>query len=298
MFSRLYTQPYLLLTLAVTFWSINFVVGRAVNEDVPPIGLAFWRWAGALLILTPFVWRHLRADGPAMLNGWKSILLCAITGVTLFNTLVYIGLHDTVAINAALLQSAMPALIVLLSFAALGESFRPVQVVGLVVSTVGVLAVITRGDPTVLADLGLNRGDLLVLIAVVAYAVYSVAVRRRPAMHPLSFVWITFLVGLLFLAPFYAAEHLSGDVVYLTDPITLGAIGYVMVFPSILSYLFFNRGVELVGPGRAGLFIHLLPVFTSLLAVGLLGESFRWYHAAGLLLIVAGITLANRRPAP
>ncbi len=298
MLSRLYANPYLLLTLAVAFWAINFIVGRAVNQDVPPVGLAFWRWAGALLILTPFALRHLRRDLPALRAGWRNVLLCSVTGITVFNTLVYMGLHHTVAINGALLQSAMPALIVLLSFLALGESFRPIQIFGLVVSTVGVLTVVTRGDPAVLADLGLNRGDLLVLVAVISYAIYSVAVKRRPPVHPLSFVWITFLVGLVALAPFYAAEHLSGDVMRLTDPVTLGAVGYVMVFPSILSYLFFNRGVELVGPGRAGLFIHLLPVFAGLLAVGLLGEAFRWYHAAGLGLIVAGISLANRRPAP
>ncbi|CCQ72044.1 DMT family transporter [Magnetospira sp. QH-2] len=295
MLKSIYGQPYLVLTLAVSFWSINFIVGRAVHLDVPPVGLAWWRWAGALILLTPFAWRHLRGDWPALRAGWRVTLLCALTGIAVFNTLVYMGLHHTQAINAALLQSAMPSLIVLLAFVSAGDLFRPVQLMGLLLSTVGVLTVVTKGDPGVLINLSLNKGDLMVLVAVICYAVYSVAVRKRPAVHPLSFLWVIFALGLGMLTPFYVQEHLSGLVMRFDKTVTLGAVAYVAVFPSILSYLFFNRGVELVGPGRAGLFIHLLPVFASLLAVAILGETFRWYHGAGLALILGGIGLANRK---
>ncbi|GAB6052227.1 DMT family transporter [Magnetospira thiophila] len=290
-----YARPYLLLTLAVSFWSINFVVGRAIHAEIPPVGLAWWRWAGALLLVTPLAWRHLSEDWPALRQGWKVTTLCALTGITLFNTLIYAALHHTVAINAALLQSAMPTLIVVLAFVSRGDSFRPVQLLGLFVSTFGVLTVITRGDVASLLNLSFNRGDLLVVGAVISYAVYSVAVKQRPAVHPMSFLWAIFAVGLVILTPVYVWEHLSGQVMPLDQPLAWATVGYVALFPSLLSYLFFNRGVELVGPGRAGLFIHFLPVFTSLLAVAVLGEAFLWYHGVGLALILGGIALANRK---
>lgn len=286
--------PYLLLTLTVLFWSGNFILGRAVHAEVPPIGLAFWRWFGGFLVVIGFAWPHLRRDWPAFLRRWKMTLLLSALGIATFNTMVYIGLQTTTAINGLLMQSVMPVLIVVIGFAVFRERVTARQAAGVAVSLAGAVAIIARGDPAVLAALALNRGDLWIFAAVVCYAAYSALLRRRPATHPLSFLAVTFLAGAAMLAPFYLWESLAGQPMR-PDRVTFLAVGYVALFPSVLAYLCFNRGVELVGANRAGVFIHLMPVFGSLMAIGLLGEAFRPYHGAGLALVLAGIWLATRR---
>lgn len=301
-FNWLANQPYVLLTLTMLFWSGNFILGRAVNADVPPVGLAFWRWTGGSLIIIGFAWPHLRRDWPAIRRAWKLITLLAILGITVFNTLVYTGLHATTAINALLLQSTMPVVIVLMSFLLFRERVTPAQIGGIVLSLAGVLTIIAKGSLDLLLSLSLNWGDLLIFIAVVGYAAYSALLRKRPAMHPLSFLAVTFIVGDLILAPVYVWENLAGNVMQF-NRITLLAVAYVSVFPSILAYLCFNRGVELAGANRAGLFFHLMPLFGSIMAILFLGERFRAFHGFGILLILGGILLATRplplrRPQP
>lgn len=292
---RLYDLPYLLLTLTALFWSGNFVLGRAVHETVPPVGLAFWRWLGAFLLLLPLAWSPLQRDWPTLRQHWRAVLLLAVLGVAAFNTLVYIGLQHTVALNALLLQSTMPVLIVLMSFLLFRETVSRRQTLGIVVSLSGVFAIVSRGDPSRLAELAFNRGDLLIFTAVICYAAYSVLLRLRPKVHPLSFLAVTFALGALLLLPLYGWESLH---LHRPMPLTvtaLAAIGYVALFPSVLAYFCFNRGVELVGANRAGLFIHLMPVFGSLMAIVFLGERFQLFHGLGILLILTGIVLATRR---
>jgi drug/metabolite transporter (DMT)-like permease len=228
------------------------------------------------------------------LQHWAVILILSILGIACFNTLVYSGLQYTGAINAFLIQSLMPVIIVLMSFLLFGERVKPLQGIGILVSLSGAVLIITRGELAVLRSLSFNHGDLLVIAAVVCYAGYSVLLGKRPRVHPLAFIAVTFWVGTLFLLPLYIWEMLSVAVLQIT-PANLLVIGYVMVFPSIVSYLCFNRGVELVGANRAGLFIHLMPVFGSLMAVVFLGEVFYWFHGLGILLIGAGIYLATSR---
>lgn len=290
----LFDQPYLLLVLATIFWSGNFVLGRAVRADVPPIGLAFWRWTGGSVLIIALAWPHLKRDWPLIRRHWKFILLLAILGVTLFNTLVYTGLQFTTAINALLMQSTMPVLIVLMSYLFYRETVTPVQIVGVLLSLAGVLAIVGQGDLAVLLGVSLNLGDLLIFIAVAGYAAYSALLRQRPPLHPLSLIAATFIAGAVVLLPFYLWEHATGRTVSF-DRVTLLTIGYVAVFPSILAYLCFNRGVELAGANRAGLFIHLMPVFGSIMAILFLGERWQWFHSFGILLILLGILLATRR---
>jgi drug/metabolite transporter (DMT)-like permease len=296
-FDRLFANPYLLLALAVAFWSGNAVIGRAVHGVVPPVGLAFFRWMGAFVLILPFAWPHLRRDWPKVLAAWPWVLILAACGVGAFNTLLYVGLQYTQAINSLLMQSTMPAIILLMSFLFFRERFNLFQGLGVIVSMVGVLVIITGADPARLTALDLNRGDLWVFAAVVVYALYSALLRKRPAgVHPLSFVALTFLLGDLMLAPFAGYEaFVTGRVMDWGHPYTWMAIGYVAVFPSVMSYLCFNRGVELIGANRAGLFIHLNPLFGSLLAIVFLGERFATYHGAGMALIIAGIFLSNRK---
>lgn len=294
---RLFDLPYLLLPLTMLFWSGNFIVGRAVNTAVPPIGLAFWRWGVGSILIFGFAWPHLKRDWPAVRRSWGIILLFAILGVTIFNTLVYTGLQYTQAINALLMQSAMPVIIVVMTYLFFRETITLVQALGVGISLACALTIIARGDLQVLVSLSLNAGDALVFTAVVCYAGYSALLRLRPAIHPLSFLAVTFIPGTLILLPFYLWETLSGRPMVF-DPVTLLAVAYVAIFPSILAYLFFNRGVELVGANRAGLFLHLMPVFGSLMAIVFLGESFRLFHTIGIVLILSGIVLATqfRRP--
>lgn len=292
-FLRIADSPYVLLTLAVFFWAGNFIVGRAVRADIPPVGLAFWRWFAASVLVTIMARKYLPADLPEIRRHWLVVLLLAVAGISSFNTLVYIGLQYTIAVNALLMQSLMPVLIVGLSFIVFRERIQTIQAFGVMISLAGALAIIGRGSLDVLLSLSVNRGDILVFIAVAGYAAYSIGLRKRPMVHPLSFVAVTFIVGDLLLLPLYIWESMAGRTVHF-DPPTCLAIAYVSVFPSIVSYLCFNRGVELVGANRAGMFIHLIPVFGSIMAIIFLGESLQWFHFAGILLIASGIYMATR----
>jgi len=286
-------NAYLLLTLAVLFWAGNFILGRAFHNDIPPIALSFWRWFCASLLIIGPAGKHLRRDRQILLEHWPAVLLLSALGIAAFNTLAYSGLQYTQAINAFLMQSLMPVLIVAFSFLIFGERVRPLQSVGIIVSLCGAVVIIARGDIAILAALEVNRGDLLIAAAIISYAGYSVMLRKRPPVHPLSFIAVTFWIGSAIILPFYLWEAFSVRSLQL-QPATFLVIGYVAVFPSIISYLCFNRGVELIGANRAGLFIHLMPVFGSLMAILFLGEIFYWYHAIGIGLIAVGIYLATR----
>ncbi|MCD6430725.1 MAG: DMT family transporter [Deltaproteobacteria bacterium] len=290
LFQRLYSAPYLLLTMAVFFWSVNSIVGRFMRLDVPPIALSFWRWAGASLIIIYFAWPKLKEDWPIIRRHLPLLLLLALTGVAMFNTLLYSGLQSTVALNAFLIQSTMPVLIMLFSFFLFRDKINHLQGVGVALSLAGVVMVIARGDLEVLRSLSLNRGDILIFIATIGYAVYSVMLRKRPTFHPISFIAFTFVTGTLMLLPLYIWETVAVKALTLNGP-TLLTIAYVAIFPSIVSYFCYNRGIELIGANRAGLFIHLLPVFGTIMAILFLGERFFWFHGVGIVMIFVGIAL-------
>jgi drug/metabolite transporter (DMT)-like permease len=222
-------SPYVLLTLAVFFWAGNFIVGRAVRADIPPVGLAFWRWFAASVLVTVMARKYLPADLPEIRRHWLIVLLLAVAGISSFNTLVYIGLQYTIAVNALLMQSLMPVLIVGLSFIVFREKIQTIQALGVMVSLAGALAIIGRGNLDVLLSLSVNRGDILVFIAVAGYAAYSIGLRKKPMVHPLSFVAVTFIVGDVLLLPFYIGESMTGRTVHF-DPPTLLAIAMSLYF--------------------------------------------------------------------
>ncbi|HYE43895.1 MAG TPA: DMT family transporter [Caulobacteraceae bacterium] len=292
----LWNTGWLLLSLASLFWAGNAVVGRAINAEVPPIALAFWRWVLASLLILPFAWPHLRRDWPLLRKHWLVTSLLALLGVAAFNALLYTALHTTTAINGVLIQSATPPLILLFTFLLFREKAGWLQIAGLIVALAGVATIVTSGAPQDILKLDLVIGDLLIFIAVAGYALYSALLRVKPDVHPLSLVAATFVLGTLMLVPLYAAEHLSGNVIRPT-PQTFAAIGFVAVFPSILAYLFYNRGVEVMGANRAGQFVHLMPAFGAVLSWAFLGEGLALHHAAGIGLIAAGVWLSSRRPA-
>lgn len=291
---RFWNSGWLLLALAMLFWAGNSVVGRAVNADIPPIGLAFWRWVAAAVLIAPLAWPHVRRDWDELKRHRIRLAFMALLGLAGFNALLYTALHTTTAINSVLLQSATPPLIFLCSFALYRERPDLWQVAGLVVALAGVAVIVSLGNPLALLSLQLNVGDGLMLVAVAGYALYSALLKNKPQVHPLSFLAATCALSVVVLAPAYVAEHLGGREMPVDGP-TLAALAYVAIFPSILAYLFFNRGVELLGANRAGQFMNLMPGFGALLAVVFLHESLQVYHGVGLLLIAGGIVLSSRR---
>jgi drug/metabolite transporter (DMT)-like permease len=296
-FSRAWNSAVLLLVLTNLFWAASLIVARAVHELVPPVALAFWRWVIALALVLPFAWPQLRRDWPVLWRHWRLMLVLGTFGIGAYNTVTYFGLQTTTALNALLMQSATPLVILLCSFVLFRERPSLRQIVAVLISLIGVLAIAAQGSLQVLLRLSLNRGDLYILLGIAIYAVYAALLRRRPAVHPLSFLAATFAIGTTNLLPLYVWERSSGAAMHPT-PGALLAIMFLGVFPACIAYLFFNRGVELIGANRAGHFIHLIPVFGSLLAVLALGETFRLYHLAGILLIAGGILLATLRAAP
>lgn len=290
-------HPYLLLSLATLFWSGNFVLGRAVSSHIPPIGMAFWRWAGALAVLVPLSHPFLREQWPAIRRSWKTVLPLGILGVGSFNTLVYVGLHDTTATNAVLLNSACPAFILAISFVLRTQRGTVRQVLGIGVSLLGVLTIVGRGSPASLRSLSFNPGDVWVLAAVICWAVYTILLRRRPdGVHPMAFLCTLVGIGVCCLAPLYAWEISRGGRVT-PDATTVASLLYLALLPSVASYVFWNQAVAELGANRAGVFLHLMPAFGSLLAMLLLGEAFRGFHMVGIALILTGVTLAGAAPA-
>lgn len=287
-----YHNAPLLLCLAVLGWSGNFIVGRLVGAGVPPVGLAFLRWVIAFTLIAPWSIPRMRRDAAALRAGWRVVLILAITGVAIFNTFVYRGLHTTTAVNGLILQSICPVLIIVFAFLAHREPPHLAQLAGLAISLAGVWLVVTRGQPFG-AGLRVAPGDGWIFAAVVSYAVYSVALRSKPAVHPLSLLGATFGLGALALAPFFVAEVASGYTIPAT-PGAFWAVAYVGVVPSIVSYFCFNRGVELAGAARAGQYIHLMPVFGAALAFVVVHESLQPFHVVGAAVIAAGILLAER----
>ncbi len=290
----IWNSAWTLLALGNLFWSGNIVLGRGVTGVVPPIALAYWRWTGAFLIAFGFAWPHLKRDLPLLLHHWKLMLLLSATGIASYNTMSYIGLTSTTALNVLLLQSAMPLVIIVWAFALFGDRPTLRQSAGVLVSLAGVAAIASRGSLDVLIHLQLNRGDVWILLAMAIYGVYAAILRRRPAVHPLSFLVAAMGLGSCMMLPFYLWEIAQGAVIHGGTEAYM-AIAYTAVFPSFLAYLFFNRGVEMIGAGLAGQSMHLMPLFGSILAVLFLGEDFHTYHAVGVVLIAAGILLATLR---
>jgi drug/metabolite transporter (DMT)-like permease len=255
---------------------------------VPPFTLALVRWGGALVLLLPFAWRSLIEDAKTLRRLWWQTLLLGLLGVGAFNALLYSGLHYTTATNALLIQAATPPLILLLSWLLFHEWSNRRQIFAAGLSLLGVVIIVARGEPAVLYGLHVGIGDWMIIAAVFAWSLYTVLLRWRPPVHPSSFVAATFMVGTIAMAPLAWIEARSG-IRIVWSASSIGAFVYVMTLPSLVAYLLFNRGVALIGAGRAGQFINLMPLFGAALAVLLLGEPLATYHLVGMALILVGI---------
>lgn len=289
---------YAALALTALLWSSNFIIGRAVRDDVSPATLNFLRWAIALAVLLPITLRDLVAQRAVLARSWKLIALLGATGIAAFQTLGYVALQTTTALNAILLLSLAPLAIVALSWLALGERVTRGQALGMAASLTGAAVLILRGELATLLELRFNAGDLWMLLAVVLWAVYSVLLRRRPAaVPPLALHTSSVAAGTLCMLPAFGWEAARGGAL----PGSLAAwtaVGFIGVFSSALAHALWVRGVATIGPNRAGVFIHLMPLFGAALAMTFLGERLGAYHVIGAALVLCGVVLASRGTPP
>jgi len=285
-------QVYVLLVLCVLFWSANFVLGRFVAGAIEPWELAFFRWLGVFVVTLPFLLLHVKKIWRALREHFGILVVLSALGIAAFNTLLYIGLQKTTATNALLINSSIPIIIVLLSFVILKTRIAKIQVFGILLSTLGVIFLVLKGDVQSIVTLSFNLGDFWVIASSVCWASYSVLVKFRPSsLSSFEFFITTVGLGLVMLLPFYLAQGYTceREVMILTH--YTWVIAYVVLFTSILCYYLWHYGIAHIGAGKTGQFTHLMPLFGSFLAYLFLGERLEWYHLGGILLIFGGIYL-------
>lgn len=292
--ARLFGNAYLVLALASLCWSGNHLMGRAIAGHVPPMAITTLRWLLAAAILAPFAWPHLRRDWPTIRRHLGVLAYLSLTGGALFGALQFVGLSLTTALNVSVMNSLGPVTIGAASAIMFRDRLTGGQFAGILVSLAGVLAIITQLDPGVLTHLTFNIGDVIILINMAIWGVYSASLRWRPAIHPASFMVMFTAISGIAMLPAWAWEYSTG---YVLQPtlLTFSAIAFVTVFSTIAAFMFWSRGVELIGANRAGVFLHLIPVYSALLTGALLGEPLRSYHVVGFVLILLGVWCASRR---
>jgi drug/metabolite transporter (DMT)-like permease len=292
---RRQAQAFALLGVVMVLWAGNSIVARAVRFEIAPFTLALLRWAGASLVVAPFALGPLKRDWRAIVQGWKPLLALGLLGIGAFNALLYSGLHFTPASNALLLQAATPAVMIGLDRLLFGVRHARWQAIGVSASMVGVLVIVFEGDAAAALRLHFGLGDALILLSVVVWSLYTVLLRLRPAIAPTSFIAVTFLIGVAAMAPLAAWEAHSGATVA-WGPRVWGAVVYVALLASLLSYFIYNHATRIVGPAAAGQAITLMPLFGAVLSAALLGERLHGFHFAGMALILAGIGVSLLAP--
>jgi len=284
---------YLMLVLCVLFWSANFIIGRYIHTDVEPLQLALFRWSGAAVIILPIAIKKYKKIMHILKKHFLILSLLALLGITFFNTILYVGLQDTTATNALLINSFVPILILIFSYFILKIKIRLQQFIGILISTVGVLFLILKGDLSTLLQLTLNYGDIWVLTASATWAMYSVLVKLRPKeLSDFEFFTAIVYLGLfwLILAYIFMGYSIKEDTQLIKN--YYPAFIYVALFPSVISYFLWHRGIHTIGANKTGQFTHLMPLFGSIQAYIFLGERLYTYHIFGAILIAMGIYLS------
>lgn len=291
-----YANPYLLLTLTSLFWSGNMVIARGIHESVPPFTLAFWRWAIALALVLPFALPHLRSQWSVLKRHWRALTILGILSIGCYNTFVYVALQHTTATSATMLNSFIPVATIGFAYLLLGKRLNRSEALGALLSLVGVLTIVARGSVDTLLGLQLNSGDLWMMMAVLTWGLYTVGLKWRPeGMHPMLLLAALTVVGVAMLTPLYLWELASGRTIHASTSTWIGIV-YIGVFPGFVGYVFYNAGIAAVGPSRGALFIHLMPVFGTLLAIAFLGEQPQWFHYTGIAMVFCGIFLTTLKP--
>ncbi len=287
---------YTLLVAATFIWSANFIVGKlSTLFQVPPLTLNFYRWFLVWLLLLPFTYKEILTNIPAIKKNIGMFTILGFTGVSIFNSVVYFALNFTQVINAVLMISIIPVIIIFLSSILKIEKFNIFQLLGSIISLVGVLAIISRADFNKILSLSFNQGDLWMLVAVFSWSIYSTLLKKRKLpFKGLTFLQICVTFGLFFLFPQFLGEYLIGKEVVFNKAFFL-ILAFVAIFPSIFAFYAWNKSVELIGANRSSIFGHLMPLFGAIMAMVIFKERLEMYHLIGAGFIVTGIYLSNRK---
>jgi len=289
-------KAYIMLTLCSLFWSGNFIVGKfATLYEVPPLTLNFFRWLIVWIIILPFTFKNIIKNFKTIKKNFYSIFIMSITSISVFNSIVYYSLNYTQVLNGALMISTIPVLIIFISFVFKTEKINFNQVLGVILSMAGVITIVTRLDFFRLINLDLNKGDIGLLIAMLSWAIYSTMLRTyKMPLKSLTFISVIVSIGLIFLLPQFLFEYKNHQVIQLNLPVIL-ITSYVVIFAGLGAYIFWNKGVSIIGPNKAGIFLHLMPVFSSFMAIFILNEKIMSFHIVGAVIIVAGIFLSSKK---
>ena len=295
MFSK-NTTAYIFLLFTTLFWSGNFIVGKAASlYEIPPFTLNFYRWLLAWLILMPFTFKEIIEKKKYILDNIKLITALGITSITFFNSIVYYSLNFTNVINGVLMISVIPVMIIFFSWVFNIEKTNIYQITGVIFSLLGVAVIITKAELNILLDLDFNKGDLWMVVAMFSWAIYSVLLKKKKhKLSQISLLEMIITMGLIFLFPIYFIEMKMGYHAILNTPFVL-TLAYVVLFPSLISFLFWIKGIALIGANRSGIFLHLMPIFSVLMAIIIFKEKFMFFHFMGALLILIGILLSNKK---
>ena len=295
MFSK-NTSAYIFLLFTTLFWSGNFIVGKVASlYEIPPFTLNFYRWLFAWAILMPFTFKEIIEKKRYILDNIKLITVLGITSITFFNSIVYYSLNFTNVINGVLMISVIPVMIIFFSWVFNIEKTNIYQITGVIFSLLGVAVIITKAELNILLDLDFNKGDLWMVVAMFSWAIYSVLLKKKKhKLSQISLLEVIITMGLIFLLPIYFIEMKMGYHVILNTPFVL-TLTYVVLFPGLISFLFWIKGIALIGANRSGIFLHLMPIFSVLMAIIIFKEKFMFFHFMGALLILIGILLSNKK---
>ena len=289
------TKAYIMLVCATLFWAGNFMVGKfAFLENIPPMSLVFFRWSLVWIILLPFTYKEIIRNKDIILNNLPLLFFLALTSVGLFNTFTYLALVYTQVINASLFNTAIPAMIIFLCFLLKIEKTNKFQIIGLILSVFGILSIITKLDLNILLSLNFNKGDLIMIGGVITWGLYSSFLKNKKFTLPLlTLVHILCTFGLIFILPQFLYELSQGLTVKFN--INLGyTLVYLALFPSIGSYYCWAGAVAIIGANRAGIFLSLIPFFSTIMAIIIFNEQFEFFHLIGSILIILGLFLSNK----
>ena len=287
---------YILLIFTTIFWSGNFIVGKAASiYEIPPFSLNFYRWLFAGLILLPFTIKELINKRLYILNNLSIFILLGITSITIFNSIVYYSLYYTQVITSVLMISTIPVWIIIISSILKIEKTNLNQIIGVILSLIGVIFIVTKAEIEIIKNLDFNKGDLSIIIAMFSWAIFSSLLKKKKyEISQIALLQIVIICGLIFLIPVYLTEYYLGNSIKLGKPFYLTLL-YVIIFPGLLAFFFWIKGISIIGSNRAGLFLHLMPIIGTVMAIIIYNESFTYYHIIGAIFIIAGIILSNKK---
>jgi len=285
---------YILLVLTTIFWSGNFIVGKAATiYEIPPFSLNFFRWLFAGIILLPFTFKEIFLKKNYIKANIGLFIILGITSITVFNSIVYYSLYFTQVITGVLMISTIPIWIILISSLLKIEKTNIYQIFGILLSLIGVVAIITKSDLEVIKGLEFNKGDLSIIVAMFSWAIFSTLLKKKKLkVSQITLLQVVIIFGLIFLTPIYIIELLLGNYIILDKPFFL-TLAYVVIFPGLLSFLFWIKGISVIGANRSGIFLHLMPIFGSVFAIIIFKEKIMFYHLIGAIFIIFGIRISN-----